>query len=62
LLVEREEAVREARAAWAEEAAAMRRIRDLLITRHGVDRARLHVRGYWKFGEANHPDHDYGAD
>jgi len=44
------------------EAAAMRRIRDLLITRHGVDHARLHVRGYWKFGEANHPDHDYGAD
>jgi NADPH-dependent ferric siderophore reductase len=40
----------------------MRRIRDLLITRHGVDHARLHVRGYWKFGEANHPDHDYGAD
>lgn len=44
------------------EAAAMRRIRDLLITQHGVDRARLHVRGYWKFGEANHPDHDYGVD
>ena len=44
------------------EAAAMRRIRDLLITQHGVDRARLHVRGYWKYGEANHPDHDYGAD
>ena len=44
------------------EAAAMRRIRDLLITQHGVDRARLHMRGYWKFGEANHPDHDYGAD
>ena len=44
------------------EAAAMRRIRDLLITRHGAERARLHMRGYWKFGEANHPDHDYGAD
>jgi hypothetical protein len=44
------------------EAASMRRIRDLLITQHGADRARLHMRGYWKFGEANHPDHDYGAD
>ncbi len=44
------------------EAASMRRIRDILITRHGVDRARLHMRGYWKFGEANHPDHDYGID
>ena len=44
------------------EAATMRRIRDLLIMQHGVDRARLHMRGYWKFGEANHPDHDYGAD
>ena len=44
------------------EAASMRRIRDLLISLHGVDRIRLHMRGYWKFGEANHPDHDYGAD
>ena len=44
------------------EAAAMRRIRDMLITQHGVERTRLHMRGYWKFGEANHPDHDYGAD
>jgi NADPH-dependent ferric siderophore reductase len=44
------------------EAAAMRRIRDILIAHHGVERARLHMRGYWKFGEANHPDHDYGAD
>ncbi len=44
------------------EAAAMRRIRDLLVTQHGVERAHLHMRGYWKFGETNHPDHDYGAD
>ncbi len=44
------------------EAAAMRRIRDLLITKHGAERTRLHTRGYWKFGETNHPDHDYGAD
>lgn len=44
------------------EAAAMRRIRDILITMHGVERSRLHTRGYWKFGDANHPDHDYGTD
>ena len=44
------------------EAAAMRRIRDMLITQHGVERAQLHMRGYWKFGDANHPDHDYGLD
>ena len=44
------------------EAAAMRRIRDILTTQHKVERARLHMRGYWKYGEANHPDHDYGMD
>ena len=44
------------------EAASMRRIRDILIKQHGVAPARLHTRGYWKFGDTNYPDHDYGAD
>ena len=25
-------------------------------------RAALYTRGYWKYGAANHPDHDYGED
>ena len=64
-----EEAIRSmppppAEAHWwvACEAAAMRRIRDILIKHHGVAPARLHTRGYWKFGDTNHPDHDYGLD
>ncbi len=50
--------------AWwvACEAAAMRRIRDRLLKERGVAPARLHTRGYWKAGDQNYPDHDYGAD
>lgn len=44
------------------EANAMRRIRDHLLKERGVDPARLHVRGYWRLGETNYPDHDYGKD
>lgn len=44
------------------ESAAMRRIRDRLRDVHGVAADRLHTRGYWKQGEFNYPDHDYGAD
>ena len=44
------------------EAAAMRRIRDFLTTQRGVERGRLHTRGYWKYGDMNYPDHDYGND
>ena len=44
------------------EAGAMRRIRDVLVKERGVDRARLHTRGYWKYGDLNYPDHDYGND
>jgi len=44
------------------EAGTMRRIRDFLAGEAGIERARLHTRGYWKFGEHNHPDHDYGED
>ena len=42
------------------EAAAMRRIRQLLIEELGVDRSHIIGRGYWKLNTVNHPDHDYG--
>ncbi len=44
------------------EAATMRRIRDYLVDERGLDRERVHTRGYWKLGETNYPDHDYGKD
>ena len=44
------------------EAGAMRRIRDHLTRWMGIDRARVHTRGYWRYGDVNYPDHDYGAD
>jgi len=44
------------------EAAAMRRIRQLLISELGVERSRIVGRGYWKLDAVNHPDHDYGED
>jgi NADPH-dependent ferric siderophore reductase len=44
------------------EAAAVRRIRRLLLTDRAVDPSRLVTRGYWRLGEANHPDHDHGED
>ncbi len=44
------------------EAAAMRRIRKLLIEELGVERSLVVGRGYWKLGTVNHPDHDYGED
>lgn len=44
------------------EAAAMRRVRDDLTARFSLPRSRLHTRGYWKFGDQNYPDHDYGED
>jgi len=52
----------EARIYLACEAAAMRRIRALLITELGVDQSRIVGRGYWKLDTVNHPDHDYGDD
>lgn len=42
------------------EAAAMRRIRQLLVDELGVPRSQIVGRGYWKLGQVNHPDHDYG--
>ncbi len=44
------------------EAAAMRRIRELLAGELGVDRKQIVSRGYWKLDAINHPDHDYGED
>jgi NADPH-dependent ferric siderophore reductase len=44
------------------EAGAMRRIRRFLLQVRGVDPSRLHTRGYWRIGDANYPDHDYGTD
>ena len=44
------------------EAGAMRRIRQILTDELGIARGRITVRGYWKLGNVNHPDHDYGDD
>jgi NADPH-dependent ferric siderophore reductase len=44
------------------EAAAVRRIRRTLLDSGRVDVGRLVTRGYWRAGEANHPDHDHGED
>ena len=52
----------DARIYLACEAAAMRRIRQVLIDELGVERSRIVGRGYWKLGTVNHPDHDYGED
>jgi len=46
--------------AWAAcEATAVRRIRRHLLSA-GFDRSALSTRGYWRYGAADHPDHDYG--
>ena len=42
------------------EAAAMRRLRKLLLEELGMDRGHIVGRGYWKLDTVNHPDHDYG--
>jgi NADPH-dependent ferric siderophore reductase len=44
------------------EASAVRSIRRALLTERGVDPSSLVTRGYWRLGEQNHPDHDYGED
>jgi NADPH-dependent ferric siderophore reductase len=44
------------------EASSVRRIRQLLLTGRGVDPSAVVTRGYWRLGEQNHPDHDYGED
>jgi NADPH-dependent ferric siderophore reductase len=44
------------------EAATMRDIRRYFLTSRLLPAASLVTRGYWRIGEQNHPDHDYGED
>jgi NADPH-dependent ferric siderophore reductase len=44
------------------EAAAMRGIRRHLTRDRGLPVSSVVTRGYWRAGESNHPDHDYGED
>jgi len=44
------------------EAAAMRGIRRYFRNERGLPISSLTTRGYWRVGEENHPDHDYGED
>lgn len=44
------------------EATAMRGIRRYFTGERGIPVAHLVTRGYWRAGEQNHPDHDYGDD
>jgi NADPH-dependent ferric siderophore reductase len=44
------------------EATAMRDIRRYFTRERGLPVAQLVTRGYWRGGEQNHPDHDYGED
>ena len=44
------------------EANIMRELRKHFVEERGVDRANLRTQGYWKMGDANHPDHDMGDD
>jgi NADPH-dependent ferric siderophore reductase len=59
----REAAIPDGARIWvACEAAAMRDIRRYFIIERGIPAAQLVTRGYWRTGEQNHPDHDYGED
>lgn len=44
------------------EAQVVRSIRRHLLGERALDRGAVLTRGYWRKGEANHPDHDYGED
>jgi len=44
------------------EARAVRAMRRHLLGPVGLPPERVLTRGYWRQGEANHPDHDYGED
>jgi NADPH-dependent ferric siderophore reductase len=44
------------------EAGAMRRIRAHLLMDKTINREHVITRGYWKLGETDHPDGDYGQD
>jgi NADPH-dependent ferric siderophore reductase len=59
----REAAIPDGARIWvACEAAAMRDIRRYFLRERGLPAAQLVTRGYWRTGEQNHPDHDYGDD
>ena len=59
----RESAIPDGARIWvACEAAAMRDIRRYFSRERGLPLAQLVTRGYWRTGEQNHPDHDYGED
>jgi len=66
--VELDQAARDAEIAedtriWvACEAAAMRGIRRYFTGERGLPVSQMVTRGYWRIGESNHPDHDYGED
>ena len=40
----------------------MRRIRRHLLKERGLDPATIVTRGYWKLGDTNYTDHDYGEE
>ena len=44
------------------EARAMRDIRRCLLDERHVPKASLTTRGYWRVGQTDYPDHDYGED
>jgi len=44
------------------ESGVMRDIRRHLTRERGIPLSQLVTRGYWRRGETNHPDHDYGED
>jgi NADPH-dependent ferric siderophore reductase len=44
------------------EAGAMRRIRRMLLGTAGIEKSWTTTRGYWRLGEVNHTDRDYGAE
>jgi NADPH-dependent ferric siderophore reductase len=54
--------VQDSRVWVACESVAVRRIRQALFDRDRIDASHLVTRGYWRSGEVNHPDHDYGED
>jgi NADPH-dependent ferric siderophore reductase len=44
------------------ESGKMRDIRRYLTRQRAIPVSQLVTRGYWRLGEPNHPDHDYGED
>jgi NADPH-dependent ferric siderophore reductase len=44
------------------EASVMRDIRRYLLNERGLGRSQVYTHGYWKLGEANHPDGDRGQE